>query len=109
MADLKHKRFYEAHRAARIQQTKEAKRKRQIAVLEYLDAHPCVDCGEKDVRCLEFDHVRGEKEREISLAILYGWSIPRIMAEISKCDVRCANCHKKRTSRDFNWFKADRG
>lgn len=33
----------------------------------------------------------------------YGWN--KILSEIEKCDVRCANCHKRRTARQFNWSK----
>jgi hypothetical protein len=37
----------------------------------------------------------------------YGWN--RILAEIAKCQVRCANCHRRKTARDFKWFKTDFG
>jgi hypothetical protein len=60
---------------------------------DYLRSHPCVDCGCGDVRCLQFDHVRGEKCFNVSIATLK-WE--KIMAEIAKCEVRCANCHKIR-------------
>jgi hypothetical protein len=33
-------------------------------------------------------------------------SWPTILKELSKCDVRCANCHRRRTARDFKWFRA---
>lgn len=38
--DPKHKRFYERHRAQRMQETKEAKRKRQDIIIEHLNANP---------------------------------------------------------------------
>jgi hypothetical protein len=73
----------------------------------YLITHPCVDCGEIDIRVLEFDHVRGQKTATISRLLAQGrnWSI--IDAEIAKCEVRCANCHRIKTfERDGDWWKA---
>lgn len=64
---------------------------------EYLSDHPCVDCGETDIAVLEFDHVSGEKERHISFTTRWVWE--RVLKEIEKCEVRCANCHMKRHSR----------
>lgn len=64
---------------------------------KYLKTHPCIDCGESDNVVLEFDHVRGEKKRNISDMILKAFSINAIKTEIEKCDVRCANCHRRVT------------
>ncbi len=78
----------------------------KIRLRIYLSNHPCVDCGETDIRLLEFDHVRGHKTANISRLLTQGrnWSI--IEAEIAKCEIRCANCHRKRTSeRDGNWWR----
>ena len=60
----------------------------------YLSRHPCVDCGQADIRLLEFDHVIGQKSREISDLLTWGFNWPTIEAEIAKCEVRCANCHR---------------
>jgi hypothetical protein len=57
----------------------------------------CVDCGESDVRLLEFDHVRGIKESDISTLVPVGMAWQRIVREIAKCEVKCANCHRRRT------------
>lgn len=67
----------------------------RILVQAILETTPCVDCGIDDWRVLEFDHVRGEKWRNICDIMLYPLDI--IEAEIDKCDVVCANCHKIRT------------
>lgn len=54
------------------------------------------ECGEDHVACLEFHHLdSAEKELEISQAPSYGWSKKRILKEIEKCKVLCANCHRK--------------
>ena len=71
----------------------------QERLARYLEEHPCVDCGERDIVVLEFDHVRGVKKRAICqlVQVLAGWRT--IAAELRKCDVRCANCHRRRTMR----------
>ncbi len=68
-------------------------RNKQI-IQEYLQNHPCIDCGNSDIRVLEFDHVRGIKKGNISHAMREAWSIERLQLEIDKCEVRCCNCHR---------------
>lgn len=73
-------------------------RKRDRAYVDaYLKEHPCLDCGESDIIVLEFDHVRGKKSSPISTAIRHCWSIEKLQKEIEKCEVRCANCHRRVT------------
>ena len=55
----------------------------------------CVDCGTKEQAVLELDHVRGNKVADVSRLI--GGSLVRLLAEIDKCEVRCANCHRRVT------------
>lgn len=72
--------------------------------LEYLRTHPCVDCGETDPQVLEFDHLRDKTSGIAELLHRHvRWEI--IEAEIAKCEVRCANCHRRRTSAAGNWFR----
>jgi hypothetical protein len=70
--------------------------KRQY-VTDYLLAHPCVDCGEKDIIVLEFDHVRGDKKYNVSNLIMQSYGLNTLITEIEKCEVRCANCHRRIT------------
>ena len=55
----------------------------------------CSRCPEKDVACLEFHH-RDPTQKDINVsAFVRRWSIERLSVEIAKCDVLCANCHRK--------------
>lgn len=69
-------------------------------MIAHLQAHPCVDCGEGDPVVLDFDHLPGvEKRFEIARAVnssTRAW--PAILREIGKCEVVCANCHRRRTA-----------
>lgn len=85
---------------------KETRAKNVSLMLEYLSIHPCVDCGESDPIVLEFDHVRGEKKWNISSRVYSASKWSTIEKEIEKCDVRCANCHRKQTAkRAGGWYK----
>ena len=57
---------------------------------------PCADCGVSyPFYVMDFDH-RDDK----SFAISQAWrtrSWERVLLEIKKCDVVCANCHRERT------------
>ena len=76
-------------------------------IWNYLREHPCVDCGNPDPRVLEFDHVRGEKRYNVSDLRRLRFSWPVILAEIEKCDVRCANCHRIKTYHQLDWNVPD--
>ncbi len=83
----------EANRERANKQWTELRRKKK----EWLDAQKlaCRYCGESDPTCLDFHH-RNPKEKEflLSLAVARA-SLERIKAEVAKCDVLCANCHRK--------------
>ncbi len=79
--------------------TEATRREYKRRIGEHFRGHPCVDCGESDVRVLEFDHLVGSDKRNDVAALVAGcgrWS--DVVAEIEKCVVRCANCHRRVTS-----------
>lgn len=82
---------------AKAKQRSEARRERNYGLLvAYLFDRPCADCGERDVLVLEFDHL-ADKEFSIGRAFRdKAW--PEILVEIEKCEVVCANCHRRRTA-----------
>ena len=88
-------------KTVKIKGKKTRRAKLREFVQYYLSSHPCVDCGETDPVVLDFDH-QGNKELEIANTISRGWSIERIAKEMMKCQVRCANCHRRKTTKDRN-------
>lgn len=76
-------------------------------MLAYMSVQSCADCGEKDIRVLELDHIMPENKLfTVSQAVRLGHSWKDVLAEIEKCRVLCANCHKKRTAQQYGWYKA---
>jgi len=101
-----HKEHYQARKSyykkkARKHNDEYKKRNLQF-MIDYLKKHPCVDCGETDPIILEFDH-RGNKDCNVST--MTTMSLDRVKSEIAKCDIRCANCHRRKTAKDFNWYE----
>ena len=106
------KNWYEGSAKERHKENVHA-RKRQVRelareyVFQYLSTHPCANCGEADPVVLEFHHREG-KDRSVSELVAGGYSIATIQAEIDKCDVLCANCHRKITMEELGWFRGKR-
>jgi hypothetical protein len=69
---------------------------RKRALLRRLKDVPCADCGGSfQYSQMDFDHARGTKVGAV--ASLTGKSLRELLAEVAKCDVVCANCHRERT------------
>lgn len=101
---LKHGNEYRAR--AKLRRAK-VKRDLQIKLVEYLTGKSCKNCGESDIRVLEFDHIIPKTKRfGIATAITDGKKWSDILEEIESCQILCANCHKKRTAEQYGWFKA---
>lgn len=73
-------------------------------IWDYLLTHHCVDCGERDRRVLQFDHVRGVKKAGVAQIVNRGNGWNSVLREIAKCEVRCANCHTKQTWERAGWM-----
>jgi hypothetical protein len=105
-ADYKHE-HYSANKQRYIQQAAAGKRRRQrermTFLIEYLRSRGCVECGETDPLVLEFDH-RGDKACNIG-SVLNERRWEAVLSEIEKCDVRCANCHRRRTALQRNTMR----
>lgn len=74
-------------------------------VLAYFKDHPCSECGEDDPLVLEFDHL-DRKDKTTNVArLLASYVMSRLVAEIAKCRVLCANCHRRHTATQMGYRK----
>lgn len=74
----------------------------------YLAAKGCEDCGERDPRLLEFDHLDpSTKKANVSSLIARGrkWSGKAIQAEVAKCRILCVRCHRLHTVEQLKYFQ----
>jgi hypothetical protein len=103
-----HRQGARAQRNIRLGVVAERRRRERLHryVLAWLERHPCVECGIHDPVVLEFDHVAG-KTTEVTTLIIAEASTAEIQREIDRCEVVCANCHRRRTSRRGGWKRLD--
>ena len=65
-------------------------------LVDFFGENPCADCGETDPVVLEFDHI-GAKTFNVGKG-LHDRNWQSVLDEIEKCEVVCANCHRRRTA-----------
>jgi hypothetical protein len=83
--------------ANRMVRTNVAERRQNFLVkLNSLKGNPCLDCGTPfPPEAMDFDHLQGEKVVRVSAMTTWSWT--RVLIELSKCELVCANCHRTRT------------
>lgn len=97
-----HKKYYASNKEkyfAKNRKNKTRQRARLKEILLSAKNRPCQDCGEKyHPWVMEFDH-REEtiKINNVASMATRGCTDEKLLAEIEKCDVVCANCHRMRT------------
>ena len=77
-----------------IEDVSKHRQRRKIKAVQHKGGK-CVKCGyDKHVAALDFHHVRGKKEFNISgTSLVYPWK--KVKKELDKCDLLCANCHRE--------------
>lgn len=95
-----------AHRARNLEKIRSYDRENQVKSRAerraWLDAFKvkagCIDCGYKaHPRALDFDHIGTDKTCDVGRMMHNRTAWTLILAEIAKCEVVCANCHRVRT------------
>ena len=82
--------------------TQRYQQSRRDKINEIKIARGCSICGyNAHAAALDFNHVCGEKLFNVSQDAKTAWS--KMLAEIEKCDVLCANCHRIHTYENRHW------
>lgn len=89
--------YYKSNPKAFRKSKKRGVAKKKKYVQSILERSACADCGNDDIVVLEFDHVTEDKFKGVMQLVNEGYSMQRLKDEIEKCEVVCANCHKRRT------------
>ncbi len=88
---------YEKNKQRDFDYVYERRKKLNAWLKSYKSSLVCERCGENHPATIDFHH-KNPAEKDINLSIVVkakGWSPERIMNEIKKCEVLCANCHRK--------------
>ena len=94
-----HKRYY--LRNKQLYREKNIRRRKElINFVISLKQKPCMDCGiQYPYYVMDFDH-RNKKTKLTTISRMinfHSYSKEKIIKEIKKCDLVCANCHRIRT------------
>lgn len=71
------------------------KERYQAILLEYFGALECSNCGyDKDFRVLDCHHLN-PNEKDFTVSSFKSLTRTKILTELSKCSLLCANCHRE--------------
>ena len=65
----------------------------------------CIECGELDILVLEFDHPDDVIKTKGISQIRKNGLLKDLIIELDKCVVLCANCHRRRTAKQFGSWR----
>lgn len=91
------RKYYQANKERRAALNQEIRTRNYAYVNSLKDNAECVDCGARyPYYVMDFDHL-GDKEYNVSDMCRNMFSMDKLKAEIAKCEIVCANCHRIRT------------
>ena len=100
--------------SSQVEYQETIRRKKQQWLYDKKAERGCVDCGETDPLVLDFDHLdpatktknaKGSRVADGPKRLMWTkLSYAQLEAEVAKCEVVCANCHRRRTARMQGWY-----
>ena len=90
------RRYYLKNKEKYAENVRRRRKEYQEWILEIKKKLHCEECNENHPAVIDFHHLDGdEKEKAISNMVSELLPKKKILAEIDKCIVLCANCHRK--------------
>src|ERR1017187_1870374 len=90
------RKHYLLHRSQKLKDNKQRKSDIRVWFNSYRALQACKVCNESHPACLDFHHKeRHTKLFEVTYMVHRGFGKDAILKEIEKCEVLCANCHRK--------------
>ena len=86
--------WYRRNRQTQILRSNETKKHKREWLCSLKEGKSCLMCSESHPATLDFHH-RNPKEKDFGLGEAMNMSKAKVLAEMAKCDVLCANCHRK--------------
>lgn len=91
-------RWYQANKQTHHKRVRDHARRRRIELREWLNSlkegKSCVRCGFSHPAALDYHHIKGKKLFHLAVAATVGYAREKILKEIAKCELICANCHR---------------
>lgn len=87
--------YYVLDRKGQLKRVRQRKIKLTTWFKEYKKTLKCTRCPENHPACLDFHHPAGDKKFNTGQMARNGYSKKKVLEEVSKCVVLCANCHRK--------------
>jgi hypothetical protein len=89
------KKRYQDHYKAGVKERRDENIRTILMTIQEAKMKPCKRCKKRyPYFVMDLHHARGEKEFMLSKARRRNMSVEKVKAEIAKCDVLCANCHR---------------
>ena len=77
-----------------LEKSRKVSAQNRLIYNEWKKTLSCIKCGENHPACIEFHHINPE-EKEYTISMLSGKTLKFILKEAAKCQILCANCHRK--------------
>ena len=92
------RRHYQRNKAEYLERNNKKRGEMRAYVQELKARMPCADCKSRFPHyVMDFDHRDDKTKSDIVSRLINQLSWKRLLAEIEKCDLVCANCHRIRT------------
>lgn len=88
------KKYYEANKAKSLRANAATRKKKRKEFQDWKATLSCAHCGFSHVAALDFHHTGAKAKDGIVSELVRSGKFKKAKAEVEKCIVLCANCHR---------------